>query len=142
MLQIVINIQSIQNSLRAKPRRLFLFDGLGALLSILFLGLILPAFETEFGMPAQVLQLLAIVACGFASYALACFRFSPRNWRPFLQASAIANLLYCGLTIGLVIAYRTSVTRLGFVYFALEVVVVVALSLLEISIIRDSKAAS
>jgi len=70
-------------------RRLFLIDGIGALVSAVMLGLVLTVWAPVFGMPRRVLIPLALVAAGFAIYSLTC---SVRTHDPkFLFAIAVAN---------------------------------------------------
>lgn len=109
------------------PRRLFLIDGLGALLTLAGLTGILIPFEEWFGMPRQTLLLLAFLAAGLAIYSGCCFLFVKRNWRPFLYAVSVANALYCALTAGLVISQYSQLTALGVSYFSIEIGLIVAL---------------
>ncbi len=64
--------------IRAINRRKLLFlDGLGAMLSAIFLGFVLIRFNALFGMPLPVLRFLALIACSFALYSLTCFFLCP-----------------------------------------------------------------
>lgn len=114
-----------------KPRTYFLIDGTGALISALVLGVVMPAFEAAFGMPRQILYFLACLACLFSVYSFSCFFLFMKNWRPFLKRIAVVNLLYCCLTLGLVIWRFAGLTLLGILYFALEILIVVILSVSE-----------
>ncbi|MCO6480779.1 MAG: hypothetical protein J5I94_29325 [Phaeodactylibacter sp.] len=114
------------------PRKLFLIDGLGALLSAFLLGVVLVRWEPVFGMPSKVLYPLAAIACVFAVYSLSCYFFLSRNRRPFLRAIAVANLLYCGLTLGLVVYCYPQLTVLGVAYFLVEIGVVLILVVTEL----------
>jgi hypothetical protein len=87
------------NKMTVAPKQLFLMDSLGAVLSALLLGMVLTRFETAFGMPKKVLYFLAGLACICAVYSFSNYWRMKENWRSYLQAIAIANLLYCGLTI-------------------------------------------
>ncbi|MFK7770141.1 MAG: hypothetical protein AB8B55_23225 [Mariniblastus sp.] len=119
------------NSL-ANVRKIFLVDGLGAVLSALMHGVVLVQLETTFGMPANVLLVLAGVACCFAVYSLTCSRTIGEQWRPFLQAIAIANLIFCGASILLIIYFLQRITILGLVYFVGEIVVVAGIAMFEL----------
>ncbi|MEZ0485372.1 hypothetical protein [Fibrella aquatica] len=48
-----------------------------------------------------------------------------------MKAISVANLLYCGLTAGLVVGYFAQLTRLGIAYFMLEIGVVCVLVSVE-----------
>lgn len=119
------------SKITSNPKRLFLLDSLGALLSAFLLGVVLPSFQPTFGMPHNVLYGLAALACLFAIYSFWNYRWFKENWRPYLRGIAIVNLLYCGLTAALVIFFRQELTRWGLLYFLLEMVVIIALVVLE-----------
>jgi hypothetical protein len=106
------------------PKHLFLLDCLGALLSAILLGLVLPSFQPIFGMPHKVLYGLAALACLFAIYSSWNYIWFRENWRPFLRAIGIMNLLYCGLTAALVVYFRQELTKWGLLYFLLEMLVI------------------
>jgi hypothetical protein len=108
-------------------RKLLLLDALGAALSAVLLGLILPSLEGRFGMPEATLHLLALIAAIFALHG--CLggvlgRETPATW---LRRIAIANVLYCALT-GVLVAWNYSLlTVYDLVYFPLEVLLILAL---------------
>jgi len=97
------------------PKRLFLLDGLGAFLTAFFLGVVLVTFEDKFGMPQKVL-------------------YAKNNWRPYLKIIAVANLLYCCLTFGLVIFFYSKLTQLGLIYFLLEIFIIINLAIIELKV--------
>lgn len=114
------------------PHNLFLIDGLGAVLSALSLGLLLPYFNMYIGMPSNILHFLALPAVVFAVYSLSCYFLKVERWRPFLRAVAIANLLYCCLTIFLMGSNGLTITSLGVGYFFLEIMVILVLAYWEL----------
>ena len=114
------------------PKRLFLIDSLGALLSAIMLGFVLARFENTFGMPQKVLYLLSIIAFIFSVYSLLCFLGKIENWRPYMQVIAVTNLLYCCLTIVFTIYMYQRLTVAGLVYFVLEIIVVTILAITEL----------
>jgi len=113
-------------------RRLFLIDGLGALLSAFFLGVVLVRYQVYFGMPVPVLRVLAGIALGFAVYSLSSHILLKSGGRPFLRLIAMANGLYCALTAGLLVHYAGQLTPPGWIYFVLELVVVLSLVRVEL----------
>ncbi len=115
-----------------EPKRLFLIDGVGALITATLLLAVLAQFQSTFGMPRRVLYLLAGIACIFAVYSLACYFKLRDNWPPFLKAIAMANLAYCVLTLILVFVYRADMTIFGVVYFIAEIFVVSSLAVYEL----------
>jgi hypothetical protein len=124
-------IQSIVDSLTSNPKYIFLIDGLGAMLSAFFLGVILVKFEDSFGMPWAILYALSSVACLFAIYSICCYFFNFSNWQTYLKVIIMANTLYCCLTIGLVFFYYKSLSILGLIYFILELMVLIVLIFIE-----------
>ena len=122
----------MMNKVTLTPKRLFLIDSLGGLLSAFLLGIVLPRFEATFGMPQKVLYSLSCLACICATYSFLNYWRMKENWRPYLKGIAIANVLYCCLTIGLVIYHRTTLTNWGVSYFLLEMVIIISIVITEL----------
>lgn len=121
------------------PKTLFLIDGIGALVTAFFLYVILRTYKVYFGMPESVLTCLSVIAVIFCFYSMTCYFLLKDNWPPFLSMISIANLLYCCLTLGLVIYYFPVLTILGVVYFIAEIMVVVGLVFVELKSIARHK---
>ncbi len=115
-----------------QPKQLFLIDSVGALISAIMLGLVLTTFEEWFGMPSRALYLLALLAGLFFLYSYSRYRINSERWRPYLKVIAIINLLYCFLTLNLVVYFYSSLTVLGLVYFVGEIVIILALAVIEL----------
>ena len=115
-----------------KVRRLFLIDGLGALLSAYLLGIVLVRYEDYFGMPAKMLHLLALIAILLAFYSIRCFIRVPKKWGIYLRIIAKANFAYCLLTITLVIYFFDQLTWLGVTYFIAEILILLLLIRVEL----------
>lgn len=113
------------------PKRLFLIDACGAVVSAITLGLVLTSLESLIGMPPEVLQTLAYIACFLFVYSFSCFMRMPENWRPFLKAIALANFTYCLLTITMVIKLYEALTIWGVTYFVMELMVILVLVVYE-----------
>jgi hypothetical protein len=129
---------SQMSNLTLNPRALFLIDGLGALLTALFLYGILRTFNEYFGMPPMILTYLSLMAVLFCIYSITCFFLLTHTWRPFLAVISISNLLYCCATVGLVIYYYQTLTILGVIYFLAEVVIVCGLAFIELKTVTLS----
>jgi hypothetical protein len=121
--------------LSANPRLIFLIDGLGALLSSLLL-LLVAHYEAFFGMPKNVLFSLVPVTTMFLAYSIGCYMINPKSWKRFLAPIALANLLYGGLTLVLVLYHHNRLTVLGTVYFLSEIIVLFFLSRLEFGLVK------
>ena len=126
------------HKLASKPKRLFLIDSLGAFLTAFLLSTILPIWQQEFGMPQRVLLPLSIVAFVYALYSACCYFFVQKRWQLFLKIIAIANLLYCCVTILIVIVFFRDLTILGFTYFVVESIVIASLVYVEVFTISKS----
>ncbi|MDP3275724.1 MAG: hypothetical protein Q8Q09_11050 [Deltaproteobacteria bacterium] len=114
--------------------RLFLLDGLGAVVTAVLLGTLLTTFEPWFGMPKHILLPLSVVAACFAVYSLTC-RVRAAG-APWLLGIAAANALYCVCTLSLVFWLRSSLTWLGVAYFVGEIAVISTLVIVELSVAR------
>lgn len=118
------------------PSKIFLTDGIGALLTAILLGGVLAQFESIFGMPKSILYDLVIIVGIFSIYSLTCYFQKPKNWQFYLKIIAIANLLYCCITLGLVIFNFQKLTTLGILYFVIEILIIVALVVIEFKTAR------
>lgn len=114
------------------PKKLFILDGLGALLSAFLLGIVLVKLEPYFGMPSKELYFLASIAVIFMIYDYICYWKVQENWRPFLKAIAIANLIYCCISIVIVCYSYNQLTHLGLVYFLLEIIIILIIVTIEL----------
>lgn len=120
-------------------RHLFLLDGLGAAVTAVMLGVVLPALEPAFAMPQGALRVLALVAAGFAVYSLACHvRAAGARW---LLGIAVANTAYCVCTLGLLVSLRSSLTWLDLAYFLGEILVIATLVIVEVRVARRAASA-
>lgn len=115
-----------------QPKKLFLIDGLGALLSAFLLGFVLVRFESNFGMPRNVLYILAFIACVLAAYSLTNYFLINSVQKLYLKIIGWANLCYCCLTLGFVFYVYEKITYLGFLYFSAEAIIIINLARLEL----------
>lgn len=120
------------------PRTLFLVDGIGALVTALVVGVVLPAFDEYFTMPRPVLHALALTAAVFAAYSLTCAAMRPKRWPGFLRAVAVANAIYCVVTAGCLIYFRVHLSMGDWIYFVGELAVLWALVTLELRVAREA----
>jgi hypothetical protein len=122
-----------------RQRTLFLIDSLEAMMSAFFLFVIMRRFNAYFGMPKTVLTYLSVIAICFCIYSTACFLFLKGSWSPFIRLIGIANLLYCALTIGILIKYYPVLTTIGAIYFLIEIVIICGLSYIELNVAKENK---
>lgn len=124
--------QQVINKMVLHPKRLFLIDGLGALLSAFLLGVVLVQLESIFGIPAKVLYILAFLPCIFVLYDFYCYLRVKKNLRYFLIAIALMNLMYCFVSIGVVFQHRQKITALGWIYIIIEILILIVLIRIEL----------
>lgn len=117
-------------------RQVFLVDGLGGVLTATLLGLVLPMFHERIGLGPWTLRWLGLAGLGYAVFSLSTYLRSPLRMVPYLRVIILANLAYCVTIAVVLVANRAEVTVLGFVYFAIEVGVILTLVGLETRILR------
>lgn len=114
------------------PRKAFLTDGAGALLSAILLISVVAPFENVFGLSRNYVITLFIPALAFACYSLGCYYLNFSQWKPLLRIIVVANLVYCVLTLVIPILQRRSVTALGLLYFIGEIVIILTIVRIEL----------
>lgn len=113
--------------------KIFLIDGLGAIVTAVILSFILPIFQV--GVPKDVLNALAAVAILFGIYSLTCFVLKAKN-TTFLKGIIFANLLYCVATALIVFYFYKQLNWLTIAYFVSEILVIVSLISFEIWVLK------
>jgi len=103
------------------------------------LSVVLVQFEGYFGVPISTLYFLAFFPIVFALYDFACCIWIRNNYSASIKAIAIANLLYCFLSIGFVLFHHREITYLGWAYFLIESTIVVILVYIELKTARNLK---
>ena len=122
-----------------KQKTLFLIDSIGAFMTAFSLFVIVRHFNEYFGMPKNELTFLSVIAVLFCIYSAACFLFLKGGLKPFIRLIGIANLIYCALTIVLMIKYNPLLTILGTTYFLIEIVIICGLSFIELNVAKRNK---
>ena len=98
------------------------------------LFVIVRQFNEYFGMPKNELTCLSMIAVSFCIYSAACFLFLKEGLTPFIRIIGVANLIYCALTIGLLIKYYPLLTNIGTIYFLIEILIICVLSYVELNV--------
>lgn len=130
----IVTTTNIINYFTRKPKNIFLTDSLGAALTTFYLYFVLRQFYEYFGMPTYILTFLSLIGLFFCIYSISCFFLLEGNWTPFLRLISIGNLLYCVLTMIFVYIYFNELTKLGLLYFLLEITVIVAIIIIELRV--------
>lgn len=116
--------------------KLFLIDGAGALISAFLLAVVLVQFASYLGVPPSALYFLSIFPVIFAIYDFYCFYTVKTKRGPFLTGIAVANLLYCCLSLDVLFYHLETLTWLGYTYILAEIVVVSLLAVFELAVAK------
>jgi hypothetical protein len=117
-----------------KPKSLFLLDAIGALCSAFMLAVVLVAYQPFFGIPIQVLHVLAVFPCLFAIYDVGCLIASPKRIGRYLEGIALMNLGYVVLSLGLAFIHQDVLTLFGWMYILAEVMIVSVIAVVEFKV--------
>lgn len=109
----------------------FRIDALGALLSAIILGLIMPAFQSFFGIPFKVLYILAGLPLLLVLYDLVALKAKEKNQLTMLKGIALLNVLYSLISILLAVWHFNAIRFWGRAYLLGEIIVVLLLAAYE-----------
>lgn len=123
------------------PKNVFLLDAIGAVFSFVSITAI-ACFHQYFGVPRFVLHLVSLIAVLCAAWSLYWYNSPTHKWPLMLRAVATLNLLYCAITITFLVFYNASVTTIGWIYFAAEVIVICTIGIAELIYSNKKIAAS
>lgn len=132
-------IKSLVILFTESPKKLFLVDSIGALVTAFFLYVVLRSLQPYIGMPEQIIINLAAIALCFFIYSAFCYFFLQKNHALFLRIISAANLGYCILTFVLVLIHFNQLTPLGLFYFLAEIIVIFCLVFVELNVARKLK---
>lgn len=132
-------INKVINHLSEKQKTLFLIDCLGAILTAFFMFVIMRQLNEYFRMPKTVLTYLCVIASFFCIYSMTCFLCLKGRWTIFIRIIGIANLLYCVLTVVLLVKYYPLLTIIGTLYFLIEVIIICGFSYVELKVATEIK---
>lgn len=119
------------DKLKTNPKRIFLIDALGALLTSILLFGVLAQLEQYFGMPSNALYVLSVIAFCLFVYSIICHQLIKSNWKPFLRMVMIFNSIYLLFSIGLIFSCFEKISGLGFIYFIVEFIVIGIIIIIE-----------
>jgi len=83
-------------------------------------------------MPKSTLWLFIAIAVVLGIYSTACYVLVKLNWKRFLLLVIIGNGAYTILTGAILVLYSARLTNYDFIYFILELIVLVLLIAFEI----------
>lgn len=115
-------------------KRIFLVDGVGAVINALLLGVVLPLFHNEIGMPENSLYFLSIFPVLYCFYSFGCFSKTKPIKKYHLYTIGSLNIIYCLISVFKVAEHLGSLTDYGFAYFLIEIVAILLMSAYEIKL--------
>ena len=125
---------------KSHTNRLFWLDACGALVSISIIGFIWTKNAELIGMPKDELYLLATIPIFFIIYDLLAIRTADIFKANWLVGIAVLNSMYCLLSAGLLIHHSNHISTLGWVYFTVEIAIVLYIAYLELKLSNSLKA--
>lgn len=117
----------------ADPRKIFIFDGFGAVVTAFMLGIVLVKFEFFFGIPSSTLYLLAVIPIFYMIYDAYAYQKSDNQIGSYLKGIATLNLMYCVVSLGFAF-YHEELTIWGWIYVIGEIIIIVILSIFELKV--------
>jgi len=113
-------------------KNIFLIDAIGALLSALLLIFLIAQYQSFFGFPSAVALQLSILPMIFFVYSFTCHLVRPvKFFSPLSKTIAGLNVLYCCLSIALVVYFYNQISVFGIFYFSMEKLIVLCLAIWE-----------
>jgi len=119
---------------KSDPKKLFVIDGIGALISAFLLGIVFVNISSYIGIPTSTLYILAAFPIFFAIFDMYCYQKEHNTMGILLKTIAVLNLLYCFISIGFAIYHKEMLTNLGWIYISVEILILVFLSFIEFTV--------
>lgn len=114
-------------------KKIFLIDSFGAFISAIIL-LMLPQFEKQFGISKHLALILVPIPFIFFVFSCLSYKLGNEKWKFLLKIIAIANILYCCLTLYVTLTNLAALKMLGITYFIVEIFIIVTLAAFELKI--------
>ena len=131
--------QQLIKQFETNPKSLFLIDGFGAIVSAFLLGIVWVKFEKTIGIPASTLYFLAMLPLLFAIYDCYCYGKEIKKTTALLKAIAVANILYCFLSLGCAFYHFKTITYFGYIYIIIEILIILVLARIELKVAQKLK---
>lgn len=118
------------------PKKIFLIDGIAALLSAFLLGFVFVKFERIFGIPAKALYFLATMPVIFAIFDLFCYTKNNAALGRFMVIIAVLNLIYCCTSTVVAFYHFNTITIFGWSYLLIEILIIILFSIVELIVAK------
>lgn len=122
--------------MKLNKKSVFLFDGIGAAVSFMMTGFVLPRFTEVLGLTTQTLFFLAAFPFVYMIYSLSCYFFVKEIKGWMLLTIIMANFLYCLVSGGLIYFY-SGISLWGQLLLLLEIGVVVGVLFIEYKVYKN-----
>lgn len=129
----------LQEKFSKKPNLILLVDGLGAILTTLFLLFLVPILDPFWVNANPFYNSLPLISGILAFASLSAFFFFKTNWLIYLRYVVMANIGYCLFSIFILVFDSHLVSILIITYFSLEILVVLLLVYVELTLISVHK---
>lgn len=123
--------------MKLDKKNIFLVDGVGATLSALSTGLLLPLLYQWTGVPLHVSLPLAFLGFLFAACSVSCFWFVQQPRPALLMAMMGANLFYCAVSIAIIVNLD-GIKDWGRAFLFAEALAIAAIIVLEAAVLKRS----
>lgn len=123
---------------KINAQNIFLIDGIGAITTASLLYFLLGTFTDFFGVSHETLYVLSGIALCFAIYSFCCHMLLKTKLRPYLSLLSVLNISYCVMTT-IMIFRSTTITTWSITYFIGEMLLVLALAILELKLARSHR---
>jgi hypothetical protein len=133
-----LKIEKIIQTININPKTLFIIDGTGAILSAFLLGVVLVRFSSFFGIPVPVFYLLAIFPVLFFLFDIYAYGSIQRHAATKLKIIALANFLYCLLSISVAAYHAEQLTIWAWAYIFIEIFIVIILAAIELAVAKKN----
>jgi hypothetical protein len=125
-------IKKIKNT----PKKIFLVDALGALLTTLILLIIYALSIKNLKPSIDYFHTLPIISFLLFIYSINCYFFIKHEWKNFLKFIIIGNTFYVLFSLSFVLINLKKLDSLILIYFMLEIVIIALLVLFERKLYR------
>jgi hypothetical protein len=131
--------QRVLSLFHTGSRQLFAVDAAGAFLTmILLLGVVRP-LHAWMGLPPFVPLLLACIAIGLLVASGSCYLWVRQRLPMWYTAIGLGNVAYCIIAITILATCCPGITLWGILWFAGELLIILALAAVELRIIAPKQ---
>lgn len=117
-------------------KNIYVLDGMGAVFSLLFTGLLLPHFSTDLGIPEKTLYFLACFPFIYSLFSLSCYFFVKNFKKWMIQTIIVGNGLYCLVSAAIIFSIP-DIQTWGILLLISEILVVAFVIAIEVYVLQQ-----